>query len=379
MKFKEYPVFKRNELQNKYIRLPKEDKKLIDDFLSYVQITSKDRTRHENNKRTLTQFRFLTGKSLAETTLTDLREWLALLNHSNRTNTSQNDVKYTMKRFLRWHFKDWSKRFDELKDIKLHMGINEEKINASIILNKEDVEKITKAEPKLFWKAFFITLYESGLRPNELRNLQWKDIKFNVDGDISEINIFATKTHKARSVFIKEATFYLKRLSEENKHNNPLCFPSIRDNNKPMDKSAPCIWLKRISKRVLGREVYPYILRHSRATELYTNANLSDKIAQKVLGHSKSMADVYTHLSSKSVKEALGKTIYKLEELPPEKKHELEERIAFQEKQINKLKEDFSMFMEQLQKGNVAINFSPISNPPFTIVGPKTFKEAMKK
>ena len=174
----------------------------------------------------------------------------------------------------------------------------------------------------------FISLYESGLRPIELRTLTWNRIKFDIEDDLSQINIYATKTSKARSVYVKEATYFLKRLKEES--DSDLVFPSVKDKTKPMGKEYPAMWLKRISLRVLGRQVYPYILRHSRATELYTNADIPDKTAQKFLGHSKSMGDVYTHLSNKDVKEAMSKTIYKKRDIiSPEIKHKLEEKIKF--------------------------------------------------
>lgn len=321
-----YPTFKRGEVQKAFNKLPKKDKEVIESYIKYISITSKSRVRLENNKRGLTEFRILTNRPLDKITLKDLRGFLALLNTSEKTQATRNDLKHTVKRFLKWKFKDWSERFENLKDIKLVMRINEEKINSNTLLKKEDIEKIIKEEPRLFWKAFFITLYESGLRPIELRTLVWKNIKFDTDKEgLSEINIYATKTHRARTVYIKESTFYLKRLREGSK--SELVFPSPRDKTKPMSKELPAMWLRRISQKVLGRQVYPYILRHSRATELYTNVGIPDKTAQKFLGHSKSMADIYTHLSSKDVKEAVSKTIYKTEELPPQKKHKLEQQI----------------------------------------------------
>lgn len=318
--------FKRGESEKLFNKLAPKEKQEINDYVKYVSITSKSQRRLDNNKRSLLTFRKAIGKPLSNTTLKDLRDFLALLNNSERTQSSRNELKHTIKRFLKWKFKDWSERFDNLSDIKLVMKMNEEKINSNTLLTKEDVETIVKAEPRLLWKAFFMTLYESGLRPIEVRTLLWKNIKFNVDkDDISEINIFASKTSKARSVYVKESTFYLKKLKEQSK--TELVFPSPRDKTKPMGKELPAMWLKRISKKVLGRQVYPYILRHSRATELYTNANIPDKMVQKFLGHSKSMGDVYTHLSNKDIKEAVSKTIYKTEDIPEEKKHALELKI----------------------------------------------------
>lgn len=328
---KEFPTFKRGEVQKLYGKLPKKEKEIIADYVKYVSISSSSQRRLKNVERSLTQFRILTKKDFDKVTLSDLRDFLAMLNRSNKTQATRNEIKHTIKRFLRWKFKDWSDRFDNLSDIKLHMGINEEKLNANTILKKEDIDKIKDAENSIFWQAFFITLYESGLRPIELRTLTWDRIRFDIEDDISEINIFATKTHKARSVFVKEATYYLKRVKEES--NSEYVFPSVRDKYKPMGKEPPAVWLKRISEKVLGRAITPYILRHTRATELYTNSDLPDKVVQKFLGHSKSMSDVYTHLSSDGVKNAMSKSVYKKRKILSKKEEDkLQKRVEYLEK-----------------------------------------------
>jgi DNA-binding transcriptional MerR regulator len=122
------------------------------------------------------------------------------------------------------------------------------------------------------------------------------------------------------------------------------------DNTRPINKENCSMWLGRISEKVLGRKVYPYILRHSRATELYTNASIPDKLAQKFLGHSSSMSDVYTHLSNKDVKEVLAKTIYETEDIAPEKKAELQKELDEMKKEQAEMKSN----MERLSK--LAIN-----------------------
>lgn len=327
---KEYPTFKRGEVQKHFNKLPSNERKVIEDFVRYVGITSSARTRLENNKRSITEFRIITGVPLDKVTLENLRDFLTKLNNSEKTQSTRNDLKHAVKRFLKWRFKDWSKRFNELSDIKLIMGMNEEKINGETLLKKEDIEAIMKEEKSFSWKAFFITLYESGLRPVELRTLQWKNITLESDGEVSSINIFASKTKKARTVYVKESTKYLKELKkrqEAKEDNNSLLFPSKKDPTKPINKNVVSEWLRRISKRAIGREVNPYLLRHSRATELYTNTSIPDKLVRKFLGHSKSMSDVYTHLSSKDIKETLTKTIYQTQELPPEKRHELQKEV----------------------------------------------------
>lgn len=329
--------FKRGESLKFYKKLELKEKKEIEDYLKYLSITSKSKVRLENNKRNLLTLRKFIKKPLSKTTLKDLRDFLSQLNNSNRTQASKNDLKHSIKRFLKWRFKDWSKRFDNLSDIKLHVGFNEEKINSSSLVSPQDIAEILRHTPKVKWRAFFMALYESALRPIELRNLLWKNITFDTDqGGISELNIYATKTSKSRVVYVKEATKYLKQLKE--KSISDLVFPSNKDPNKPMSKEIPSYWLARISKKALGRRIYPYILRHSRATELYTNSNIPDKIASKFMGHSKSMADVYTHLSKEDVKEAMSKTIYKPKDLTPEEKGELSIKVEGLEKENEKLK-----------------------------------------
>lgn len=346
----EYPRFERGEVSKKYNKLPKDEKKIIDDFVSYVGISSTARTRLENNRRAITQFRMVTKKPLKETTLQDLRSFLSLLNNSDKTQSTRNDIKHAVKRFLKWYFKDWSKRFNDLSDIKLIVGMNEEKINADTLLKKEDIETIMKTETRFVWKTFFICLYESGLRPIELRTLRWKNIKLGIDGDLSEINVYASKTSKARSVYVKEATKYLqewKERQEREEVKNDLLFPAKKNPDKPIGKNVVSEWLRVISKKAIGREVNPYLLRHSRATELYTNANIPEKLARKFLGHGKSMSDVYTHLSNKDVKEAMSKTIYQTEDLPPEKKHALELELERQRKEIGELRKYISITSKQ--------------------------------
>ena len=63
---------------------------------------------------------------------------------------------------------------------------------------KEDIEKLVRHETRMFFKAWILTQFEAGLRTGEVGLIKWDDIKFNVDEDISELSIYATKTKKDR-------------------------------------------------------------------------------------------------------------------------------------------------------------------------------------
>jgi len=331
-----YPEYKKGEIEKVFSKLPNKEQKIINEFISYCSIGAGER-KLKDIRRSIIQIRDTLEKPFDNLSLKDIREYLALLNKSNREKWTTNGIKIYFKRFLKWKYKDWSERFEELRDIKMQRAFNEKKINSNTILKKEEIEKMMKAEPRLFWRTFFITLYESALRPIELRNLKWKDVNFDVDEDVSELSIYATKTKRARSVYVKEATYYLKKLKEEKEKDTELVFPSKRDKNKPLDKGTLSCWLTVLSKKTLGRAINPYLLRHTRGTELYLNAGIPQKTAQKFMGHSKDMSDFYTHLSSKDVKDAMMKSVYNLEDLPKEKKHKLEQEVEILKERMKKL------------------------------------------
>lgn len=339
MKFKEYPRFKRGEGIKVFNKLNKKEKKIITDFVNYVSISSSSQKRLENNKRSITQFRYIITKPFNKLTLKDLRNYLALLNNSDLTRSSQNELKASVKRFLKWYFKDWSDRFQNLSDIKLKFGMNEEKINAQTIPKKEEIEKLVNAEKRLMWKTYLIASFESGLRPIELRTITW-DRVIEEGKEITALKIYSTKTSKSRVAYVKEATKYFRKLRQVSTGETPLVFPSPKDIHKPISKDLTSWWLTNLSKKILGRKITPYMLRHARATELYTNAEIPDSIVKKFLGHSMDMRDVYTHLSNTDVKDAMSKSVYNFEDIDEEKKHKLElenEEIKKELKEIRKL------------------------------------------
>lgn len=334
---KEYPKFGRNGLENFYSKLDSSEQQDINEFLAYCGISAAEK-KLKDIKRNIIQFRYTLDKTFNSIELKDLRDFLYLLNKSDREAYTKNGIKAYVKKFLKWKFKDWSIKFDELKDVKLDSHpFNEEKINSKSILKKEQIEKIIKAEELIERKAFFMVLYESGCRPIELRLLKWKDISFNVDGDLTELSIYATKTRKNRIVYIQNGTFLLQKLKEKSQ-GNEYVFTSPEDKNAPITKSTSFRWVQEMGKNV-GIQIFPYLLRHSRATELYEMAQqnkISMKAVQSFLGHGKDMSDIYTHLSKAQAK-AITKQVYQMEDLPPERKEEMQKEIDTLKKQMAEL------------------------------------------
>jgi len=212
---KSYPRFKRGEVNKIFKKLSKVEQDKITKYVNRRGISIKSQGKLEDKKRHYTQFLHIFQKPLNEIDLNDLREFLVLLNQSGLKTSYKNDLKEDLKDILKEENKDWSMVFDNFRDVKTEKPYNPERINSKVILQKDDIEKIVKTETRIYWKAFFLTLYESGFRPKELRTLKWNDITFDVEEDLTEINIIASKTNRARVVYVKESTYYLKRLRDE--------------------------------------------------------------------------------------------------------------------------------------------------------------------
>lgn len=354
--FKVYPRFKKGEVENIYKNIPNPEKKKIEEYLTYRKARGLNSLEKlKDVKREIIQLRYIFGKNFKKITLKEYRELLSLVNSSYLTNSSKNQIKVDLKNFLKFLFPDWSMKFYGFEDIKLDNERNEEKINSHTIFSRKDVENLISHEPKLFWKTFLILQYEGGLRTIEVRTLEWEKIRFNVDGDISEIGVYSTKTGKGRSVFVKQATNFLMRLKEEQEIEGTkgiYVFNSRKNKNQPVNKAMVSVWFRRLSKRVLGREGWSYLFRHSRATELYRLAEdnkISKDIAIKFLGHSKDMSNTYTHLDKEDVKKMLKNQVYKEQELTKEERREME-RLREQVLEIKKEWDSFKDKMKELER-----------------------------
>jgi len=76
-------------------------------------------------------------------------------------------------------------------------------------------------------------------------------------------------------------------------------------NNQPVQKSTVNMWFSRLTEKTLGEKKWNYLLRHTRATELYKLAK-ENKIAKdtaiKFMGHSEDMSATYTNLAKKMLR-----------------------------------------------------------------------------
>ncbi len=361
-----FPKYEKKSLKPAFKNFKSGDKKLIEDYLVLCGGTA--------GKTTLIKYRSVLTKicdvfegDLDKIDLKKLRKFLNLVNQSELLPSTKNEIKKVLKRFLKETYEDWFTRFKELKDIKGGREINQNKINGDTILRKEEIEALIRGAKTNQYKAMIILFYETAGRPEEILKLKWGDINL----ERGEVRLNSSKTKNIRINPIQNSIIHLKRYKRDfpyvNLTKDDFIFVSPQNRNKHLSGVSAGANIKRLGKRILKRDIFLYLIRHTRATEL--QKELPAKVYEKFMDHSIETATRYSHLEKEDVRDAMFKNVYKTEELPPEKKHELEKEIetlkellkeseTIQENKMKDLKEEMKelnsiskILIQELKKG----------------------------
>ena len=318
-----YPDYRKNKLLDVKKKLPKETQKLIDEFLEYCKITAGLGSILKIESKII-QIADILEKPLNDLSLKDLQEFLVLLNRSGRSIETQNDTKKIFKRFLRWKYKDWSKKFNEFRDLRTKDGMNYEKLNAQTILDSEDLELAIRSAESLKWKAWITLTFESAGRPEEILNSKWKDLDLNK----KEIKLHSHKTGRTRVIPLDECIIHLERYKREYPYLNVMAedylFPSPNNRKEPISLQSVHDFLRDLEKKTgIKKHLFPYIFRHTRLTELHKK--LSPKVYEMFAGHSMEVATKrYAHMNLDDVRNEMLSKVYHIEELTKQDKGTLE-------------------------------------------------------
>ncbi len=346
----EYPNYyktilrQRGKIASKVAQLEKninaKDKKIMNDFLDYCKITSKSFHASSIRKRTMLHFCDVVEKSLSKLTLKDVRDILMLINNSTLSPATQNDIKALLKRFLRWYYKDWNERFDELRDFKMKDERNHKKINPTALLKPEEFELFVKKSESLRYKALIMLMYESGGRPEEILKLRWTDINL----EDKKVKLDSGKTGQTRVNEIERSVLRLKAYKQEypfpNVTDNDLVFPSPRDRNRKITSSTLSLYFSNLGKRAgIKKHIWPYLLRHTRLTPLIQE--LSPKAYERFAGHAlETGMYYYGHLSDEAISQEIREKVYPEDEmnLIPEETPKLRKEMDSLKKELESLK-----------------------------------------
>lgn len=268
---------------------------ILKSHIEFKKTSVHSQSKIKDIERYLKMFIDSSNKPLSTFTENEVVNFLNSLNYSIRT---INDIKAHLKVFIKWHFPDWSLRFRNLDKV-LKQQKPPRAYEPEQMISFEEFEKLVKAETDLQWKGYWLTMFYGGFRPGEAARLKWDQVFFEPKGVI--IKLRTTKTGKDFYKSLPENAEHLLKQLKTNS-NSDLLFPS-RQTKGVIGSRGICFRLKKLSKKVLGREVTPYILRHSIATILYSDDKRKDDDTANQLGHSKSMKETYMNLNGEQIKE----------------------------------------------------------------------------
>ena len=344
---KTFPKYNKRSLKPLFDKFKPKDKKLLEDFLVHCGGTA-GKTTINKYRSVLTKICDVFGGDLDKIDLKRLREFLNTLNQSNLLPPTKNEIKKVLKRFLRETYEDWFSRFKELKDIKTENDINQNKINSNTILREGEIEQLVRGAENLRYKATIMLFYETAGRPEEILKLKWKDVNLK-NGDVK---LHSSKTGNIRVNPIQKSVIHLKRFKEEwpymNVSPDDFVFVSPQDRTKHISGVACGKVIKLLGQKVLKRDIFLYLIRHSRLTEL--QKVLPAKVYEKFADHSIETATRYSHLDKEDIRKAMFDMVYDVEEISDEKKHELElkfEKVASALQNSNKVMKETAKSREE--------------------------------
>ncbi len=302
--------------------------KILEDYISYKRTTVNYEPKIKLIIYFVKPFIELSNKPLGKYEEKELINYLHLMDKKYSIG-SMNQIKPTIKEFIKWHYIDHPARFRNL-DKLCRTQKKEKTYSPEQMLSKEDIEKLVQGENETRWKAYWLLLFYGGFRPGEVCKLKWEDIVFDKEGAF--INVYVKKNGNSFVKYIPEdVCFYIRKIQN---NNSEYLFPTKRTNkhgvpvgDSPMTVSGVWQRLTRISKEVLGKHVNPYILRHSIATILYNQEGVKEEDAAQQMGHSIDMKKTYNNLSREKIKERMKKIYINPEDLPEEKKPEVLKRL----------------------------------------------------
>lgn len=331
-----FPLYNQGDLVDIEKRLSKKDKDILEQFLRKCSITA-GAEKVKKIKRHLIQFYDITEKGFDEQDKNSIEAFLVLLNKSKRSVWTKNEMKGYLKKFLKWFYKD----YELVEDIKREFTNIANKVNENNLITEQDVKKMLNSAENNKERAYLSLMFEIGARPQEVLSLRWKDIKF-LEG-YANVLLFSNKTKRSREYPVVESgeelykwkqTYFFPDVKPQD-----LVFPS-RYRNKQMTTNGANKLLRRLSvKAGIDKDVWNYLLRHTRATRLYEE--LPSPIVEKLMGH-QNMSKTYAHISNKKTREAILTKLKKLDKLDSKKAKELEG-------EIEKLKKDRKRVYDEIE------------------------------
>lgn len=204
---KQYPRYEANDMQRIEETMSRVDIKILNDFCEHCRATASEE-KVKKIRRIFIQLYDVTEKDLNKQNIESITSFLAVLNNSDRSIPTKNEMKSYLKKFLKWYFKDLQ-LIEDLSPVlkRENFEVNTKRINEGNLITEQEIERMLRFAQNFMEKAFIFLAFESGARPQEIVTLRWKDIKFN-EG-FADISFYSGKTKQSRVFPVRKARQFL--------------------------------------------------------------------------------------------------------------------------------------------------------------------------
>ncbi len=297
------------------------------EYESYLKAKSISTNYRENSLRYLGNLKTVfKGDSFSDLTQVDLANWFAELRENGFSGkglaeTSLKTVASYVKAFLRW--------LNDGQTPPCLRGMSIGKTRSRVrskedLLTPEELDRLLRVlGPQK--RAIIHLLRATGARPSEIIQLKTEDVAWKTHNgrEYVELTFRESKTGEPRSVPVAEPKAlqalrdYLGMAPSEG-----YLFPSPSRKGKPLTERSLWAVMNRTARRIgLEKRIYPYLLRHTRATELATAPRA---YADRLMGwKSGVMWKNYTHLATDDLRDFVIADVGEGEELSIEGAREL--------------------------------------------------------
>ena len=305
------------------------------------------------------QFRDVIEKPLAEVTTQDAMRFWKLVNTSAYEEATKIDIRGAVKRFLKFQFRDAAMlEFLPVGEYR----VNSKRLNKHVLFTEDEISRMLHRAERQRDKALLSVLYETAARPQEIRDLKWADVNW----ELQEVRLYCTKTKKDRSLPVRDALEELQRWHEAWVLPEPepadAVFPASYGPKIDRRQGISVTYINRVVKRLarlagISRDVTTYLLRHTRLTQLRNSKkNKVDGLHWKLFaGHSPSskMEERYVHLDNDDMKRAVIACAYSEETSDESDRPNAEKRFAELENQNRILASHFAEVVALLRDSRV--------------------------
>jgi len=244
-------------------------------------------------------------KPYRELTKEELVQWMRELDSKYRSEHTRYDYRKRVKRFLRWlHCGEDEERSppEPVRCVKLRKP---KPAFSGEVLSLQEVKAMVEACESQRDRAMVHVLLESGCRPGELTSLRIQNVELDKYGAVLHVR-GKTGNRRVRIVHaVPELQLWLNMHPSKDDPGAPL-WPRSREPSEPIGVPNLGQLLRKYAKKSgLGKRVYPYLFRHTRATHLA--ADLPEAVMREHFGWTKDseIPSIYVHLSGRDVDPAI--------------------------------------------------------------------------